>query len=508
MKKSSRVSNSIKNVSIGSLLQMFTMLLSFVTRTIFIDLLGNDYLSVNGLFSNILTILSFTELGVGSAIVFSLYEPIANNDKLSVNKLLNLFGMAYKFIACSIIVLGLLVIPFLDYFITDVPAIKENIVLLYCLFLANTVLTYVYSYKRSYLIANQENYKVLLIQQTIQVFQILVQIIVLIYTQNYILFLGIMIFSTIINNVVATIYVNNKYNWIKEGTKDKLSKSEKTKFFANLKSIFIYKFGSVILNGTDNLIIAGFLKTSFVGLCSNYLMIISALGAIISQGTAGLMASIGNYNVNADPNSNEKIFEQLTFIGFWIFGLLSILLACLMNPFILIWLGDDYVLSESISISLAASFYFLFINNVPSSYRSAMGFFKQARTAPLFASIINIGLSIILVKTIGLAGVFIATSITRLLTFCIIDPYYVYKLGFEKSSRQYFNVFIFRILLILVTFLITRFLLSYINIVGICGFLAKGISSLLIVNIIFLIIHFKDKTFIQITNRIYQKKLF
>ena len=194
--------------------------------------------------------------------------------------------------------------------------------------------------------------------------------------------------------------------------------------------------------------------------------------------------------------------------GFSLFGLLSISLACLLNPFILIWLGEDYVLSEYISISLAASFYFLVINNVPSSYRSAMGFFKQARTAPLFASVINISLSIILVKTIGLAGVFIATSISRVLTFCIIDPYYVYKLGFGKSSRQYFRVFLFRILLILVTFLITRFLISYIYIIGFQGLILKGVVCILIVNIIFLLFHFRNKTFKQIMNRMYQIKTF
>ena len=175
MSKNSRVQNAVKNVGVAGAMQVITILLNFVSRTAFIETLGNDYLSCDGLFTNILTVLSFSELGIGSAIIFSLYKPIANDDKIKIGKLMNLFASAYRYIALAISTLGVVLIPFLKYLIKDVPNIKEDIELLYILFLANTVSSYIFGYKRSFLIANQENYIVILIQQGMHVIKIVAQ---------------------------------------------------------------------------------------------------------------------------------------------------------------------------------------------------------------------------------------------------------------------------------------------------------------------------------------------
>ena len=182
MGKESRVKNTLKNVSIGGGLQIFTLLLSFASRTVFVHLLGNDYLSCDGLFSNVLTLLSLSELGVGTAIIYSLYKPIEAEDRVQIGKLLNLFASAYHGTAAFMLAAGVCLVPFLDYIVTDIPDVKESIPLLYILFLLNTVCSYIGGYKKSYLMACQKNYIVLIASQSIKVLQIILQIIVLYIT--------------------------------------------------------------------------------------------------------------------------------------------------------------------------------------------------------------------------------------------------------------------------------------------------------------------------------------
>lgn len=435
MSQKSRIQNAIKNVGVAGILQILTLILSFVSRTFFVKLLGNDYLSCEGLFSNILTILSFSELGIGSAIIYSLYEPIANDDHKQICKLMNLFRTAYRYIALFITVVGMVLIPFLDILISDVPAIKESITLLYCLFLANTVASYIFGYKRTFLIANQENYIVLLLQQGINVLRIVIQIWFLYLTHDYVIFLLISIFCTLATNIITTIITDKKYPWLNHNKGEKLTKNERTPIFANISAIVQYKLGSVILNGTDNIIISVVLKTALVGLVSNYNLIINAVNTIANQACGGLQATIGNYNVLMDANARYKIFRQLYFISFWFFGFCAISLANLLTPFVAgVWLGDQYSIPRDVVIALALSFYINFINIIPSTYRSTMGYFKEARLCPLYASVLNVVLSVILAKLIGLSGIFFATAISRFFTFNIVDPYHVFS-GFNYHAN-------------------------------------------------------------------------
>lgn len=503
MKNESRVINAAKNVGFGTVLEVFSLLLSFVTRKIFLQLLGNDYLSVNGLFTNILTILSFTELGIGSAIIYSLYKPLAEDDKEKIRKLLRLFKDSYTVISLAIGVLGIALIPFLRHIISDVPQVQEDIRVLYILFLGNTILSYVFGYKKSLLTADQKNYIVISIYQLVHIFQLVAQIVVLYITHDYILYLCLMMGCTLLNNIISSCYVNRKYPWIKGSVKEeRLSKKERKPLFDNIKNIFVYKIGSVILNGTDNIIISSVINTALVGFSSNYIMIINAVSAVVNQGCSGLNASIGNYNVKADKKENERVFNQLNLISYWMFGMVSVMLACFLSSFIEIcWLGKDYVLSKGIVLTLVASFYFSSINSIPSSYRIAMGFFRQSRYAPLLAAIINIILSVILAKFMGLSGIFLATSIAKISTYCIIDPYNVYKRGFNKSPKTYYLKFVLRFILLVAIYIIIEWVLSFVNIAGLLGLIVKVPIALLIYNLILFVVYMRDRAFLDLVER-------
>lgn len=482
----SRVSNTIKNVSAGSLFQVFSMLLSFVSRTVFVKFLGNDYLSCDGLFSNILTLLSFSELGIGSAIIYSLYKPIAEDNKVQIGKLMNLFALAYRYIACFILVGGFCVIPFLNVIITDVPDIKENIILLYVLFLLNTVASYIFGYKRSYLMACQKNYIVLFIYYGVNTFRIIAQIIVLIATRNYVAYLIIMISCTLINNILSTWITDKKYPWLNYFMDNKLSKEERKPIFSNIKSIVQYKLGTVILNGTDNIIISACLKTSLVGICSNYNLIINSVTAVVNQACNGMVASIGNYNVTENRKNRYLIFKRLYTISFWAFGLCSICLAILLTPFISeIWLGEEYELNYSTVLALSLSFYVTSINIIPSSFRTSLGYFKEARYCPTIAAVINIILSILWAKWFGVAGIFWATVVSKLFTYNVIDPYLVFIKGFNMRFIEYMKLFLKQSFVLVIAYCCAYFSTILIDVKGLFGFLIKAVVCFVVANIIF-----------------------
>lgn len=492
----SRIKNTIKNVGIGSVLQVVTILLSFVSRTIFVKLLGNDYLSCDGLFTNILTMLSFSELGIGSAIIYSLYKPIADDDRQQIGKLMNLFSTAYRAIAIFIAVAGVCVIPFLQYIVTDVPNVQESISLLYCLFLANTVASYIFGYKRSYLMACQKNYIVLIIQQAMNVVRITVQIVLLLATHNYILYLITTIICTLASNIISTLFVNRRYPWLLDYQKEQLNKEERKPIFENIRAIVQYKLGSVILNGTDNVLISIFIQTAYVGLCSNYTMIISAVNTIIMQACNGMVASIGNYNVKASREDNYRVFNKLFFISFWVFGFCAIMLAVMLTPFVgEVWLGEQFALSKDVVLALSLSFFIAEINIIPSSYRTTMGYFKKARNWPLIAAGLNIVLSIVFARLIGLSGIFFATAVSKLITYNFIDPYLVFKNGFGMNASVYWRKFAGYFCLLVMNYLVSSFIVSLITINGISGFIVKLIACALVSNTFFFLCFFKTAQF-------------
>lgn len=500
--KESRIKKLCLNMFTGGAAQILTLILSFVSRTIFIQLLNNDYLSCNGLFSNILTILSFTELGIGSAIIYSLYKPLADNNEKKVSQLMKIMRQAYGYIFIIIMVLGIIIMPFLPYIINDIPGIKENIYFIYFLFLLNSAVSYLFGgYKRSILIADQKNYQVVIIQQVIKIAQILAQTILLILTRNYIIYLFVMIFCTIGTNILISGVVNKKYIYLREDVKEGIDKEEKKKIFNNIKSIAFYQFGSVILNGTDNIIISALIKTSYVGICSNYIMIINTVNSVINQACQGMIATLGNFNINASEKENEEVFNQLQLIFFWMISLCTIGLGAIIQPLISLWLGNTFLLDSSIVLGIIISFYFTNINLIPSTFRTSMGLFDKTKLSPILAAIINLILSIVLARRIGLAGIFFATSISRIFTYCIIDPYFIYRIGFCKSPKKYYYKFILQSILMISTYYIVTVINNYIMVVGLTGIFIKGSIAFFGVNMIYTIIFCRSRVFENIVKR-------
>ena len=406
--------------------------ITFVSRTVFVRLLGNEYLSIAGLLTNVVTILSFTELGLGSASLYCLYKPIADENLSKIRGVLQYLGKLYRYITLATLGLGLLLIPVLPYLVhmEQLSFSKGYFTLVYLLFVLDTVVSYVFIHKKLLLIADQRSYIANTILQIVHITQIVIQIAVLVYTQNYILFLVIQIIATLTTNIVTSVYVNRRYADLFNTKLQVITNNEKKSIKQDIKSIFVYKVGSVFLNGTDNLIISAFANTLLVGLCSNYLLVINSINKVLMDCFNGISASIGNHVSTADPRQQIVAFYQLDSLCSFLFSIATICLACLLNPLIDVWLGQEYLLDTSVLLAIVAMFYITGVNQIPSLYRTSLGLFRSAKYFPLMAAIVNIILSITLVKTIGLIGVFLATCIVKLIFYTAVDSFLIYSKQF------------------------------------------------------------------------------
>lgn len=496
--QNSRTANTAKNAALGLISQISKIVLSFVSRSVFIYVLGVEYLGVNGLFSNILMLLSFAELGIGNAIIYGMYKPLAVDDKEKIKSLMALYAKAYRAIGIFVFVAGLLVIPFMDYIIKDTPNVNESIVLIYILFLVNTSISYFYVYKKSIIQADQKGYLVLTYQQLFNIGKTVVQIIFLMLTGQYILFLIIQIMTTLLNNIYVSKKSEKMYPFLKEGKAKSLSKEEQSLIFSNVKALFLYKFGSVVLNGTDNIIISALIGISAVGLNSNYVLIVSSLTAIVGQIMHGFTASVGNLNAVGTKVTKERAFNKMFFISAWMYGFCSLGLYLFLNKLIVLWIGEAYIFSDLAVLAIVLHFYVNSVHFTAYTYRVTMGLFVQGKWAPFAAAITNVILSFWLGSTIGIAGIFFATSIARLLTTGIVDPILVYRNGFEKSPlRYYVRYFSFAGLFVGLYFLM-KLVVSFISIAGLSGFIIEVVVVSLLFNTIMATIFWKYRDFVEI----------
>lgn len=497
----SRTKNTIRNVRTGFIVQFVNKLMSFVVRTIFIKMLNSEYLGVNGLFTNILTMLSFTELGIGTAIIFNMYKPIAEDDKEKIKSLMKLYKKCYMTIGVIVFLLGLCVIPFMNLIIKDAPNIKESIVLIYLLFLFNTSSSYFFTYKKSIITAYQKQSIINNIDSIFYIIKSVIEIIFLILTRNYIVYLMIEILSTFVENIILAKKAEKMFPFIMEKNVNKLSSKETKGIFNNVKSLVVYKFGEVALGGTDNILISSMINVSMVGLCSNYTIIIQAVKSIVTTAFNGVTASVGNLNALDDTQKKEKVFYEMTFIDFIAYSFISVCFAVLLNPFIKIWLGDSYVLGTSVSVALAVSTFIEGVRMPGFIFRTTLGLFEKGKITPYIGAVVNIVVSIILCKWLGVAGIFIGTSIAQLSSYSWIDPYLIHKYEFKTPVSKYFKKYLLYIGIFALEIIITLLITNLISGEGILYFILKAIIATLVPNLINILVFYKTEEFKKVMEK-------
>ena len=435
--KSSRTENTTKNAVASMIAQVITAILQFVCRSVFIRCLGNSYLSFDGLFSNILTMLSLAELGFGEAIIFCLYKPLAINDDRKIKALMDYYAKIYRIVAVIVLGLGLAIIPFLTYIMKDPPQVPESLCLIYILFLLNSVASYLLVYKQSILIADQKNYIVSSVKMVVSIATMALQIAFLFITHNYIAYLLITIFTTLIMNIYVSIVANKKYPILKSKEEVALDKETKGEITTNVKALMVYKVGTMLVTGVDNLLISSFIGVLSVGLYSNYSLVINKASTILRSVITSATGSVGNLGAMGNKEHSERIGRVMLFITFWLFGYASVGMFVLINPFIKFMAGEEYLFDMFTVLFLVVDFYLLGVNSPMNVFRNAFGLYRYGKYRPMMCALANLVVSLLLIKPFGITGIVMGTLAARLGVTSWYEPFIVYKYGLGLKTRGY-----------------------------------------------------------------------
>lgn len=500
----SRTKNSLRNMAVGIVGQIFVVLIQFVSRSVFIDILGAKYLGLTGLFTNIISMLALSELGVGTAIMYKLYKPISENDERKIYVLMKFFKKVYQIIGIVVLGLGLLLLPFLKTLIND-DVSSINIYFIFLLYLAQSVSSYFFfAYKTTLIDANQKSYITVGINYLFVVLSHILQIIFLIVFKNFTIYVAISIVTTIIMNFVISRICDKMYPFINKKSDEVLDKNERKEIFKDCSALVIYKANAVVLNATDNLILSSFIGLSIVGLYSNYLLIFTFINTVLTKFYTAITASLGNLNTSDDIEHKYNIFEVINFISFAIFVIASLGIIFVSSTFIEVWLGKEFLLGFDTVILLGIKMYIDGQKKVLSTYRTTLGLFQQAKYRPLAGAIINLVASIILVNIIGISGVILGTIIADLLTYMWFDPYIIYKHSFIRSPKPYYiRRLCYFVMFIMIT-AITYMLINLINVAGIIGIIINTLICIITPVIIISLFTYKTKEFKYILNLINQ----
>ena len=444
----SRIENSIRNMKITVTGQLVALLVSFISRTVFIRILGSEYLGLSGLFTNILSVLSLAELGINTAIMYSLYEPLAKQDHAKIRAIMSLFAKVYTLICVTIGLVGTALTPFLGFLIKERPNI-DGIEVYYLLFVLNLALSYLAAYKRLLLFADQKKYIDSIYHFLTASVLNVVQISVLLLTANYFLFLMLNVVATVTENLLITTQVNRLYPFLKTEKARQLDKQERSDIFKNIKAVFMNRIGYTIINGTDNIVISKFIGLVAVGLYSNYLLITTSVNRLIAIFYQSIIGSVGNVGATESKDKISETFRNIDFIGFWIYGFSAISLLILVNPFIRLWIGEPYQLDNLIVLIIAVNFYLQGNRMSLQIFKESLGLLWYDRYRPILESALNLAISLLLVTQYGIAGVLLGTILSTLMSSFWIEPWVLYKYGMTGRLRDYFLAYARRFLLVL-----------------------------------------------------------
>lgn len=469
---SSRTERIKKNLIVNIIKYATQMVLQFVLRTALIYTMGAEYLGLNGLFTNIFAFLNLAELGIGSAIVFSMYKPIADNDIEKVKALQNLYKKFYFYIFLVVLAIGGVITPFVKVFIKNDVSVNINIYLLFIMYLVNTLVGYLSAHKRSLLFAYQRADIENTIKTICNVGMTIAQIVVLVVFKNYYIFFAVNILATLVECLLTHRIANKYFPYVNGKTQVPLDNDTKKEITKNVVALSMHKIGGAVVNSTDNILISSFIGVVVLGAYSNYLLITSALASIFNIFVQALQGSVGNLIASSDVEKVYSKYKQINIAFAFLSAFTAICFFVLVQPFIEIWTGGgEYLLELSTVLIITISMYISKMRQCTLLFRDTAGLFWKDRWKPIAESIINLVSSIVLVKLIGINGVFLGTIISSVFAPLWVEPYVLYKHYFKKSLWKYFAQYLIDVLITVVVGCVCYF---------ICGLLPVGGIALLI----------------------------
>ena len=497
MAKIERTKNASRNIFFGVILKIYQILVPFLMRTAMIYLMGVQYLGLNSLFTSVLQVLNLAELGVGSAMVYSMYKPIAKDDDTTICALMKLYRTYYRVIGLVIAVVGCALTSFIPHLIkSDVPA-GINIYILYLLNLGATVLSYwLFAYKNSILQAHQRNdvvSKVTLLTNTIQYG---LQLFVLWAFHNYYLYVIVMLATQALTNIVTAVCADKLYPQFKP--KGKVDKIQVQRINQRIKDLFTSKIGGIIYDSADTIVISAFLGLTVLAVYQNYFYIMNAITGLIAVVFQACMAGIGNSIVMESKEKNYQDLNKFTFIITWVAGSCSVCLLCIYQPFMELWVGKDLMLSLSAVVCFVVYFFVRQFNALFNLYKDASGMWHEDRLRPLAAALTNLALNLILVQFIGIYGILLSTVLAIL---CVGVPWLLHNLFTVIFEKKHMWHFIGRLakytFVVFISCVVTYFICSRFNMSPVPTILVRGAICLIVPNLFYYLAFRKTKEFQQ-----------
>lgn len=437
----SRVAKSMKNTIFGMVGLFCSLIVSFITRSIFIRILGVEYNGVNGLFSNVLQVLNLAELGFATSIAYALYKPLKEHDEQTAAMLMHYFAKIYRIIAIIVAVAGCCCIPFLQYLISeDISELSFSLTELriyFAIYLANTVCSYLLAYKRTIITADQNNYLITNVDNTCNIVLNILQIVLLYLTRNFYAYLVTMVAKTIINNLILHLIAGKRYPYLSKYKKDKLPKEEKSQLFKNVQASFCHRIGSVIVFSTSSIVISAFVSLIDAGKYSNYTMIVTNVNNFVNIVFNSITASIGNLCLGDDKEYQYTVFKRISYISNFFAVFTMVCYVCLFNDFIALWLDESMQFSLVIVIAISLNAMVSYIRKTVNAFKDAMGLFRQDWYKPLLEAGVGIGLAIGLSYVWGTFGVIIGYTIATIVIAIPVENFVLFKYGLKRKATEH-----------------------------------------------------------------------
>lgn len=490
-----RTQYAAKNAFWGTAGKIISLLFAFLTRTAFIYILGNTYLGVNGLYSEILSLLSIAELGFGSAITYAMYKPVASGDTEKIVKLLAFFKTVYRMVAGVITVLGLCLLPFLGYIVKGADWLTAAELKVYFLiYLFNTVIGYFVSYRYTYLNANQENYIRTNIDTVVTNVSQIVQILAIFLTRNFLVYLLANSAVLLVSRFLIAVYLDKKYPILKRKPAVPLSKEEKAPIFHEVRGLVVHQFASVAVHSTDNILISTMTKQGIaaVGYISNYNMLMRAVLGFVTTLFNSFTSGFGNLAAVSTTDKFRKVFQEINFANFWVYGFCSIAFWILIPPFITLWIGADKVIDQTAFTLIIINCYLEGQCAAYHNTRIAKGNFNKDKVWALAQAVTNLVVSVICARLYGIVGIYIGTVVSRMV-YVVFRPYSTYRFLFDESPAVYYKKLIQYFLYVVLAAGVTKYCVGFVlTEVTVARFAVSTMMVAVIPNLVFLVLTCKS----------------
>lgn len=497
----SRKKNAILNTSVAIITQLLTIIFSFVSRYVFLKYLGEELLGVNSLFSEVLIFFTLADLGLSTALAFCLYKPISDNDDKRIQGYLSFFKKKYRYVVVLLILISFAFVPFLSFIKTDI--VLKDLIKYYFFYAISNLIGYFFIYNETYVVANQDERLISIVNLFFNLVQSIVQIIVLVALKKYIYYISVPAIFAVLRKYFLQLIIRKKYPIvILPKNADSLLKDEKQEFTRKSNSLFIHKIGNLAINQTDGMIISYMIGVRQLGILSNYLVIKSTIVNLTSKIYTSILPSFGNYLATENKERSNDLFYYYDFLNYWLFYFCTIALYCLSSDFIELIFGKEMILESPPLLCLFIAFFLDGLRNPVSAFREATGEYERDKWFTIVAAFTNLITSILFARIWGLSGIFVGTVCSMIVL--IVSRTLIFFKDLNRSKEYFCHIFLgFLWLLLSLGFTSTICsLIKSLVINKMLSFIIEILSVIVVSSVLFVILNFRNKHFVRILSTV------